>query len=98
MLSYKIDNRDKHQENYEYSDAMMSLILAYYMNDDSDLALRKTARRVRKRLKSKPIKNIMTFISESKNTTEYLNKRFEMIQEHYSMEDFLAAGYMYAPE
>ncbi len=79
-------------DNYEYSSAMVSIILAYYLNEDSDIAIRKTARKVRKRLKSQSIKNIMTYIAQSSEPTKYLNSRIQVIQEVYPIQKFLELG------
>ena len=82
--------QEKVEMNHQYCDLLTSLILAHYFAEDSDVAVKRCAKQVNKRLTNKYVKNVIQGIRESSSPLEDLNKIISQIEEKFPLEQFLA--------
>ena len=82
--------QEKVEMNHQYCDLLTSLILAHYFAEDSDVAVKRCAKQVNKRITNKYVKNVIKGIRSSTSPLEDLNKIIAQIEEKFPLEHFLA--------
>lgn len=98
-MKYKkgLSCEEKSLMSYEYSDMLCSLLLAQHFGASPDVAIRQCAKRVSKRLTHEYVIKIAKDIRHAKSPAQKLTDAVSVIEEHYSIEEFLRIGFSLRP-
>lgn len=81
-------------QQYEYCDALNTMLLAHFLGTDSNVAVARACRRIRKRMKDKTIRNLLTHIADAKSPFNELKIRVDEIDATIPITDFISIGYI----
>lgn len=98
MTPKQLAARDnKQQVNFEFAEALSVILIAEHNATDSNIAISRSARRVRKRMKTYSIKKWLTHLADQKDPFALLVKKIDEIQAVMPVFEFLEMGYAQKP-